>query len=179
MFSFLSENKYAEHEVQKGFTPKVSGTFEHTSQMSYLINHARIKQRSLVITLLDLINAFGEVHHNLITEVLNYHHMPEEIQKLISSLYTGFHTSVVTKSFATPFILVGWGVLQGDPLSPLTFNFVFNTFIRCIKSEHFEQFGYRYNNILTPKHWFQFADDAAVLTRPKSENQVLLNAFPC
>ena len=44
MFSFLSENKYVEHEVQKGFTPKVSGTFEHTSQMSYLINHARVKQ---------------------------------------------------------------------------------------------------------------------------------------
>ena len=44
MASFLSENKYAEHEVQKGFTPKVSGTFEHTSQMSHLINHARIKQ---------------------------------------------------------------------------------------------------------------------------------------
>ena len=51
MFSFLSENKYVEHDVQKGFTPKVSGTFEHTSQMAYLINHARIKQRSLVITL--------------------------------------------------------------------------------------------------------------------------------
>ena len=36
MFSFLSENKYVEHEVQKGFTPKVSGTIEHMSQMSYL-----------------------------------------------------------------------------------------------------------------------------------------------
>ena len=44
MVSFLSENKYMEHEVQKGFTPKVLGTFEHRSQMSYLINHARIKQ---------------------------------------------------------------------------------------------------------------------------------------
>ena len=147
--------------------------------MSYLINHARIKQRSLVITLLDLKNAFGEVHHSLITEVLNYHHMPEEIQKLISSLYTGFHTSVITKSFAIPFILVGRGVLQGDPLSPLTFNLIFNTFIRYIKSEQFDQFGYRYNNILTPKHWFQFADDAAVVTGLESENQVLLNAFSC
>ena len=105
MFSFLSENKCVEREVQKGFTPKVSGTFEHTSQMSYLINHPRIKQRSLVVTLLDLKNAFGKVHHSLITEVFNYHHMPEEIQKLISSLYTGFHALVITKSFATPFIL--------------------------------------------------------------------------
>ena len=78
-----------------------------------------------MITLLDLKNAFGKLHHSLIMEVLNYHHMPEETQKLISSLYTGFHTSVITKSFAAPFILVGWGVLQGDPLSPLTFNLIY------------------------------------------------------
>ena len=179
MFSFLSENQYVEHKVQKGFAPKVSETFEHTSQMSYLINHARIKRRSLVITLLDLKNAFGKVNHSLITEVLNYHHMPEEIQKLISSLYTDFHISVITKSFATPFILVVRAVWQGDPLSPLTFNLIFNTFIRYIKSERFEQLGYRYNNILTSKHWFQFLDDAAVVTGLESENQVLLNAFSC
>ena len=132
-----------------------------------------------MITLSDLKNAFGEVHHSLITEVPNYHRMPEEIQNLISSLYTGIHTSVITKSFATPFSLVGWGVLQGDPLSPLTFNLIFNTFIRYIKSERFKQFSYCYNNILTPKHWFQFAEDAAVVTGLESENQVLLNAFSC
>ena len=158
MFFFLSENKYVEHEVRKGFTPKVSGTFKHTSQMAYFINHARIKQRPLVITLLDLKNAFGEVHHNLIMEVLNYHHMPEEIQKLISSLYIGFHTSVITKSFGGP------GSFARRSSQPLAFNLIFNTFIRYIKSEQFEQFGYRYSNILTPKHWFQFADDAAVVT---------------
>ena len=147
--------------------------------MAYLINHARIKQQSLVITLLDYKNAFGEVHHSLITEVLNYHHMPEEVQRLISSLYTGFHKSVITKSFATPFILVGQRVFQGHPLSPLTFNLIFNTFIRYIKSEQFEQFGYRYSNILIPKIWFQFAADAAVVTGLESENQVLLNVFSC
>ena len=36
MLSLMYENKYVKHEVQKGFTPKVSGTFEHASQMSYL-----------------------------------------------------------------------------------------------------------------------------------------------
>ena len=32
---------------------------------------------------------------------------------------------------------------------------------------------------MTPKHWFQFADDAAVITVLESENQVLLSAFSC
>ena len=70
IFSFLEKNKFIETEIQKGFTPKISGVLEHTSMMASIIDKARIKQRSVVITLIDLKNAFGEVHHNLIKEVL-------------------------------------------------------------------------------------------------------------
>ena len=71
MYSFLTANNCIEHNIQKGFTPNISGTLEHTTQMANIINTARSKQRSLIITLLDLKNAFGEVHHNLITSVVN------------------------------------------------------------------------------------------------------------
>ena len=98
MFAFLQANGYIEHQIQKGFLPKVTGTFEHTAQMASVINAARSKQKSLVITLLDLKNAFGEVHHNLIPEVLKYHHIPTQIQLLIGSLYSEFQTSVITDS---------------------------------------------------------------------------------
>ena len=74
IFNFLSANNYIEQEIQKGFTPGLSGTFEHTAQMADIINKARSKQRSLVITLLDLKNAYGEVHRNLIQTALDYHH---------------------------------------------------------------------------------------------------------
>ena len=76
MYSFLTTNNFIEHNTQKGFTPNVSGTLEHTPQMANIINKARIKQRSLVITLLDLKNAFGEFHHNLISSIIDYHHIP-------------------------------------------------------------------------------------------------------
>ena len=69
--------------VFKGFTPKISGTLEHTAQMSNIINRARTKQRSFVITLLDLKYAFGKVHHNLIQDILGYHHNPEHVRSLI------------------------------------------------------------------------------------------------
>ena len=55
----------------------ISGVLEHTSMMAHIINKARIKQRSAVITLIDLKNAFGEVYHNLISEVLCCHHVPQ------------------------------------------------------------------------------------------------------
>ena len=51
-------------------------------------------------------NAFGEVHHNLIREVLEYHHIPDHVKNLINSLYTGFQTSVITENFNTRFSIV-------------------------------------------------------------------------
>ena len=142
MFTFLVENNYIEHTIQKGFTPKVAGTLEHTAHMAHIINTARNKQRSVIITLLDLKNAFGELHHNLIYAVLQYHHLPREISDLIQSLYTNFQTSIITEQFSTPFITIGRGVLQGDSLSPLLFNMSFNTFIQHIKSEKYSQLGF-------------------------------------
>ena len=34
-----------------------------------------------------------------------------------------------------------------------------------------------WSSSLTPRHWNQFADDAAVISRLESENQILLNLF--
>ena len=137
VYSFLASNNFVEHNIQKGFTPNLSGTLEHTAQMADIINKARIRQRSVVITLLDLKNAFGEIHHNLIQSVLDYHHIPDHIKFVIKSLYTDFQTSIITSQFRTPFMTVGRGVLQGDCLSPLLFNICFNTFIQHIKAEKY------------------------------------------
>ena len=121
MFTFLVENNYIEHNIQKGFTPKVAGTLEHTAHMAHIINTARIKQRSVIITLLDLKNAFGELHHNLIYEVLQYYHLPREISDLIQSLYTNLQTSIITEQSSTPFIAIGCGVLYKVIVSALSF----------------------------------------------------------
>ena len=129
--------------------------------MAHIINQARTKQRSLVITLLYLKNAFGEVHHNLIQCVLSYHHIPDHINILIKSLYTDFRTSVITSQFNTPFVHVGCGVLKGDCLRPLLFNLCFNTFVQHIKSDKYSQFGFS-SSLLNPLPWFQFSDDIQV-----------------
>ena len=60
MFEFMVKNNYAESCIQKGFIPGLSGTFEHIASMSHIINQAKLKQRSVTITLIDLRNAFGE-----------------------------------------------------------------------------------------------------------------------
>ena len=57
------------------------------------------------------------------------------------------------------------------------FNLIINTFIQSIKHEQYEQFGYKFMRYLTPRHWYQVADDAAVISGLESENQILLNLF--
>ena len=51
IFTFVLQNKYIETNLQKGFWEKVSGCIEHTKTLTYVINHARKKQRNIVITL--------------------------------------------------------------------------------------------------------------------------------
>ena len=178
LYSFLTQNGLIEQKIQKGFTHGVSGVLEHTSMMAFVVNKARLKQRSIIVTLLDLKNAFGEVHHNLIKSVLEYHHIPESLQLLIANLYTDFHSHIISDSFSTPSIPFNRGVLQGDCLSPLIFNLCFNTFIQFIKQEKYNQFGFSpHDESDRLFHWFQFADDAAVITTNERENQLLLNCF--
>ena len=87
IYAFLCKNQYIEMNIQKGFWSGISGTIEHTELMSHLINHARQKQRSLLVTLIDLKNAFGEVYHELICAVLCFQHIPRSIEKFILMVF--------------------------------------------------------------------------------------------
>ena len=82
-------------------------------------NQPRLKQRSVIITLLNLKNAIGEVHKNLIRFVFDYRHIPDSVQSLIANLYTNFHSCLISENFTNPFLPFQRGVLQGDCLSPL------------------------------------------------------------
>ena len=101
IFTFVLSNGFIESDIQKGFWTGLSGTIEHTELLTHIIKKAKLKQRSLVVTLFDLRNAFGEVHHNLIRKVLDYHHILPEVRDLVTSLYTDYYISVLTKDYHT------------------------------------------------------------------------------
>ena len=177
IYTFLIANGYAESNIQKGFVPGLSGTFEHIAEMGHIINQARINNRSVTITLIDLKNAFGEVRHDIIKTVLDFHHIPEDICALVTALYADFATAIATDTYITNFVPIKKGVLQGDCLSPLLFNMLMNTFIQYVSAKSFETYGYQFSKLFAHRHWLQFADDAAAISSLEAGNQVLLNAF--
>ena len=176
LYTFAADNGYIQTNIQKGFREKISGCVELVETLTHIINNARIKQRGCAITLLDLKNAVGEVNNNLLVETLKIHHIPDNIITLITSLYTDYTISIITDTFMTSPIKVQRGALQGDSLPPLLFNLIVNTLINTIKSEKVACKGYVYNGALSPKHWFQFADDTAIVTALERDNQLLCNA---
>ena len=51
-----------------------------------------------------------------------------------------------------------------------------NTFIKSIEKEKSGCLSYELDKILSPRHWFQFADDTAIITL-EGDNQLLCNVF--
>ena len=142
MYSYLIRNSYIETDIQKGFWTRIYGTIEYTGDFNLT---------NLIITLLDLMNTFGELDHRLINSILRYHHVPNHISSLVGSFYTIHYSILVgTSDFITNLAVVQKRVLQRDSLSPLNFNMCFNTLIRSIENEKIKLLGYNYTNALSP-----------------------------
>ena len=157
----------------------MDGVGEHTETLTHIIREAKRRQNSLVITLLDLKNAFGEVHHELIRAALTYHQLPDLFIQLFDCIYRDLVISVSTNKEWSDFIRVERGVLQGDLCSPLLFNLCFNLLMKTIAKPELSHLGFIWGPQHTPFEcsWLQFADDAAIVSNSPRDTQTLLNIF--
>ena len=111
-----------------------------------------------------------------ITTLFNLHHIPEHANLVIKGLYIKFPSIYSFIRFPNSFYIC-WSRCIARRLSQSSlFNMCFITFIQHIKAEKHRQFGFSCK-LLNPIHWFQFGDNAAVITTQVSENQRLLNRF--
>ena len=85
---YMLVNSYIDTSLQKGGVPGVSGCLEHTAVLSQLIKEAKADKKNLVITWLDIANAYGSLPHWLITTSLRRAHVPEETHKLREEYYS-------------------------------------------------------------------------------------------
>ena len=176
--SFLDNNKYHNNNIQKGFAHGQDGVLEHTELLDYMMKDAKKTHRNYFVVLLDLRNAFGEVHHNLIRSSLRYHHVPETFIRVFNSIYSDFGVTVSSQGQLTDMILVKRGVLQGDPCSPLLFNLCFNSLMRLLESPGYKQMGFFWGQHQHQQcGWLQYADDALIMANSLSTAQSLVRLF--
>ena len=165
-------NKYINPSLQKAFMPTVPGCTEHHLKLSAILDEARKRHKALCVCWLDIANAYGSVHHNLIQFSLQHYHAPPGFCAIVKALYSGLQAKVITSEWETPAFPLQVGVYQGDPLSVVVFNTVMNTLLDTLQTRL--DLGYRISNSKHRVNVLQYADDTCLVANSPASCQHLL-----
>ena len=153
--------------------PSVPGCIEHYTKLAAAINEARACHKSICVCWLDLANAYGSVHHELIKFSLRFYHAPSKLLDTVGNLYTNLSASISTPHGPTNAIPLKIGIYQGDPLSVTIFNTVMNTYLDGLKQ--LQHCGYKFSNSLSPLYVLQYADDTCLTADGPASCRAMLN----
>ena len=135
LLKYTLQNQYIDTSIQKGGVPAISGCIEHTSILSQLIREAKAEKKDLVVTWLDIANAYGSIPHSLIQIALRRAHVPDEICKLVESYYANVEIRFTTKDFTTDWQRVEKGIITGCTLSVVLFALSMTMLVMSVKEE--------------------------------------------
>ena len=74
--------------------PRTPGCMEHHLKLATVIQDARQKHKSLAVCWLDLANAYGSIHHSLITFSLLHYHAPPKFLNLVTNFYSNLSATI-------------------------------------------------------------------------------------
>ena len=170
---YMTTNRYVDTNIQKAFIDGISGCTEHHVKLLAMIKEARRKHKSLAVCWIDIANAYGSVHHDLIRFSLEHYHAPPHMVEVVANLYSNLTGIAQTKQWTTEPFLMQIGVYQGDPLSVVIFNTVMNTLVETIcQSNHL---GFSLTNSSHRCNLLQYADDTCLTTNSPAACQALLD----
>jgi len=103
--------------IPKGFLREVGGCVEYSETVYRAALDARTHKRDLVISWIDLKNAYGSVKHSLIQFALEWYHVPKDFCELMWSYYEGLMAAVLVNGAVTSSFWFEVGVFQGCTVS--------------------------------------------------------------
>lgn len=117
------QHAFAHDERQRAFRRSVDGSAENVLLLNAILGDARDKRRELHLVSLDLNKAFDSVHHKSILSTLKHLGCPTRLINHVRRVYSGATTNFQFKG-QEYHAQVKRGVLQGDPMSPILFNYI-------------------------------------------------------
>ena len=133
ILEYVLANEYIDTSIQKGGIPATSGCLENTAVLSQLIREAKKEKKNLVITWLDIANAYGSIPHSLIIEALQEAHIPGDTVKLIEDYYRDVRIRFATKEYVTDWQKVEKGIITGCTLSVVLFALAMTWIVASVK----------------------------------------------
>ena len=161
--SYLLENHFIDQQLQKAFLPGVHGCSEHQFKLWRGLQDAKGNQRSLCAAWIDLENAYGSVHHDIIQFAMTHYYVPVQCQAIVKDLYRNLAVFVQSSLWRTDIIRFQKGVFQGDPLSVIIFNMVINLYVDVITQPSHRSLAYEFSYANCSILLTQFADDTCLL----------------
>ena len=149
--------------IQKGFMREVGGCVEHSETVYRAALDARNHKRDLVISWIDLANAYGSVKHSLIQFSLEWYHVPNHFCELMWKYYEKLCAAVHINGELTPWFWFEVGVFQGCTVSTILFNVAFNTSFMHIQPLEAEC-SYVFRNQKISVLQTGYADDLGIVT---------------
>ena len=168
--NYMVRNDYIPLRIQKGFLAGMPGCLEHSFMLSEAIKNAKEHKRQIVVTWIDLANAYGSVRHNLIQFALHWYHIPELIRELIMNYYEKLMAKITTKKWSTGFFLFDIGLFQGCVLSTILFDCVFQLLLDFLKPLE-NELGYQFKELPLCSLQKAYADDLTLSTSSPAANQ--------
>ncbi|XP_021365777.1 uncharacterized protein LOC110458420 [Mizuhopecten yessoensis] len=135
MTSYMMTNGYIDTSVQKGGIPGFSGCVEHTSVLSQLIREAKSSRGNLTVVWLDLANAYGSIPHELIEVALQHYFIPEHIQGIVRSYFSGIQVRFTVGEDTTSWQNMEKGIVTGCTISVILFVMGMNLIIKAAGRE--------------------------------------------
>ena len=157
-------------DAQKRFLA-YDGCAEHNFLLWSVMTDSRRHKRDVLLTWLDLRDAFGSVPHQLMLLLMERLGLSGAVLDVVRDIYSHSTIAVRTgRELYTPAIPQNRGVKQGCPLSPILFNIALEALLRHLSTSTagYTIAGYTINALA-------YADDVCVLATSKTDLQGTLD----
>ncbi|GFS53844.1 retrovirus-related Pol polyprotein from type-2 retrotransposable element R2DM, partial [Nephila pilipes] len=119
---------------QKGFLP-FDVVLEHNFVIAQHLESASRSKKEALTCWLDLSNAFGSIHHDILLAAFRAIGADSDFVALVQDIYTNSSSSILCEEGTTAKIPCKRGVKQGCPLSGLLFNIAIDSLLRTVQGE--------------------------------------------
>ena len=109
LLNFVTSNCFLDPSTQKAFMPSVPSCIEHYAKLATALHEAHVHHKSPIVSWLDLANAYGNVHHDLISFSLHHYGVSDHFTSLVANFYSSLSASVYTHDWCSPSIPINKG----------------------------------------------------------------------